>query len=112
MELSSYIYSGNRFNWCFAPSATNSGYKSFLKWPPAAILIFLGAPIFNSYSPKSKCNTSKLVDFMPIKPIIWLLRQKNDNVTPGGSKTQILTENDPNIDIMLKSSQFGLLDNT
>ena len=50
----------------FAPSAPNSGYTAFSKWPPAAILIFLGAPIFNSYSPKSKCNTSKLVDFRSI----------------------------------------------
>ena len=47
---------------------------------------FLRTTIFSNNSPKSKCNTSKLVDFMPIKPIIWVLRQKNDNLTPGGVK--------------------------
>ena len=56
---------------------------------------FLETVVISDYSLKSNCNTSKLVDFIPIKPIIWVLRQKNDNVTPGGSKTLILTENDP-----------------
>ena len=34
------------------------------------------------------------------------------NGRPTGVKTQILTENYTNVDIMLKFFQFGLLDNT
>ena len=66
MELSSDMYSGNRFNWCFALSGLNSGYTSFSKWPPTAILNFLRTPILSNYSSKSKCNTSKLVDFRSV----------------------------------------------
>ena len=65
------------------------------KWPPAAILNFLRSPIITNSPPKSKCNTSKLVDFMPINIFSLVLVQKNILWALGAENH---TKNDPKIE--------------
>ena len=76
-------------------SLGNLRYGPFFKMAAGGHFEFLETHIISNYSPKSKCNTSKLVDFKSINPFFWFWGKKIYFDPRGASKR---TKNDPKIE--------------